>query len=81
MPEPSRLELQYSFVRGSDVLRDGMFLEVASKGKEATPLFEIFYSDETHEMSFMALADSIPLDIVEFSIARAKRDLPPIDRR
>ena len=63
------------------MLRDGMFLEVAKKGEEATPLFEVFYSDETHEMSFLALSDSIPLDIVEFSIARAKRDLPPIDHR
>ena len=40
----------YDYVIGSDVDRDGMFLEVSKADDRADALLEIFYSDQTHSM-------------------------------
>ena len=66
---------EYHCVRGSDVDRDGMYLELSSPDGNA--VLEIFYSDETGDMTVNAIQESIPLDIVEWLIAEAKRRLPP----
>jgi hypothetical protein len=66
----------YSTVRGSDIKRDGMFLELIdeSTGDEVA---EVFYSDITHEMNVSVFKPELPLWIVELLIETAKRDLPP----
>jgi hypothetical protein len=67
---------EYSTMRGSDVRRDGMYLELIenSTGDEVA---EVFYSDVTHEMSITVFKHELPLHAVEMLIARAKLDLPP----
>jgi hypothetical protein len=66
----------YHTVRGSDVQRDGMYLELIdeSTGDEVA---EVFYSDVTHEMSVSVFKPELPLPVVELLIEKAKHDLPP----
>ena len=66
----------YRTVRGSDVQRDGMYLELIdqSTGDEVA---EVFYSDATHEMSISVFQPELPLRAVEALIERAKHNLPP----
>ncbi len=66
----------YRTVRGSDVQRDGMYLELIdeSTGDEVA---EVFYSDTTHEMSVSVFKPELPLRVVELLIERAKHDLAP----
>ncbi|GAB4211010.1 MAG: hypothetical protein OHK0012_02700 [Synechococcales cyanobacterium] len=66
----------YRTVRGSDVQRDGMYLELIdeSTGDEVA---EVFYSDATREMVISIFKPELPLPVVESLIERAKHDLPP----
>jgi hypothetical protein len=41
----------FCLVRGSDVERDGMYLELEDCGATASPLAEVFYSDTAHTFS------------------------------
>jgi hypothetical protein len=72
----SELLSGYQTVRGSDVQRDGMYLELIdqSTGDEVA---EVFYSDATHEMTISVFRPELPLRVVEALIERAKHDLPP----
>lgn len=65
----------YQTVRGSDVQRDGMYLELIDQNTEVG-VAEVFYSDTTHEMSISVFRPSLPLTVVEAFIKRAKHDLP-----
>jgi hypothetical protein len=66
----------YQTVRGSDVQRDGMYLELIdqSTGDEVA---EVFYSDATHDMKISVFRPELPLRVVEALIEKAKHDLPP----
>jgi hypothetical protein len=66
----------YRTVRGSDLQRDGMYLELIdeSTGDEVA---EVFYSDATHKMTISVFQPELPLEIVELLIERAKHELPP----
>jgi hypothetical protein len=72
----SELLRGYRTVRGSDVRRNGMYLELIdeSSGDEVG---EVFYSDFTHEMTISVFQPELPLHVVELFIERAKQDLPP----
>lgn len=72
----SELSSGYRTVRGSDVQRDGMYLELIeeSTGNEAA---EVFYSDATQKMTVSVFQQELPLHVVELLIERAKHDLPP----
>jgi hypothetical protein len=65
----------YRTQRGSDIQRDGMFLELidAESGDEVA---EVFYSDQTKKMRISVYASELPLEAVEHLIARAKVVLP-----
>ena len=69
---------RYHTTRGSDVERDGMFLELVVDGRSEAPVVEAFYSDATgaFDISMLERA-SIPLDIVRAFIDEADRLLPP----
>ncbi|MDM8750516.1 hypothetical protein [Morganella morganii] len=70
---------RYEIIRGSDIVRDGMYLEL--RLPDTSPLeqlAEIFYSDVTHEFSISIFADNLPLSIIETLIAEAKVSLPLI---
>ena len=72
----SELSPGYRTVRGSDIQRDRMYLELIdeSTGDEVA---EVFYSDSTHKMTISVFQPELPLGIVEDLIARAKHILPP----
>jgi hypothetical protein len=61
--------------RGSDVRRDGMYLELIdeSSGDEVA---EVFYSDVRNEWTVSVFKPELPLRVVEALIERARRDLP-----
>ncbi|PLR26481.1 hypothetical protein PZBJ_05930 [Pantoea endophytica] len=65
--------------RGSDVLRDGMYLELSVS--ETSPLrqvAEIFFSDITHEFFLTCYEENIPLEVIEELISKARTSLPPV---
>jgi len=67
---------RYGCIRGSDIHRDGMYLEITDLLDEHVVL-EIFYSDQNHQMTFQAFATDLPLELVEWAVATAKWSLPP----
>ena len=70
---------QYEMRRGSDVLRDGMYLELSIRGSSPLRLVaEVFYSDITHEYFVTGYEENIPLEILENLISKAKKSLPPM---
>lgn len=69
----------YELIRASDLIRDGMALELYDLNGDLVA--EIFYSDRTHEMSFSAFTDSLSLELVEWFIDQARIALPPIKER
>ncbi len=66
----------FGLIRGSDVQRDGMYLELSDTGA-AKAVAEVFYSDETGQMSFSAYEEDVPLEAIELLIERSKQLLPP----
>ncbi|EPC7545566.1 hypothetical protein ACR2Y1_003677 [Morganella morganii] len=68
---------RYEIIRGSDIVRDGMYLELRLPDTSpAEQLAEIFYSDVSHEFSISIFADNLPLSIIEILITEAKTALP-----
>lgn len=67
----------YNSVVGSDVARDGMYLEVSGGPDGTDVLLEIFYSDRTRTMTVTAFERDIPMDIVEWAIGAARERLSP----
>lgn len=68
--------VEYGYVLGSDLVRDGMYVEVSGIQNEAPAILEIFYSDATHAMTVSLYMMDIPLEIIEWAIAVAKERLP-----
>ncbi|MBP2199047.1 hypothetical protein [Pantoea cypripedii] len=69
---------KYNLVRGSDIIRDGMYLELSEAGTSPLrQIAEVFYSDVTHEFFFSCYEGSIPLEEIEKLIIEAKKLLPP----
>ena len=66
----------YQTVRGSDVRRDGMYLELIDIGT-GDEVAEVFYSDVTQEMTVSLYKTDLPLEVIELLIAKAKLELPP----
>lgn len=73
--------MTYTLELGSDLERDGMFLELYEGSRDGPFLAEVFYSDQTHTMTFTALREDLPLEAVEWFIEQAKVQLPPVERR
>ena len=69
----------YAAVRGSDIERDGMFLEIMDR--DMRPVAEIFYSDGVGRMSLTTFRADLPVEVVEWMIDHARRLLPPADDR
>jgi len=64
----------YEATIGSDVQRDGMYLELVDQYKHIVG--EIFFSDVNEEMSITLCQPGVPIEVVEWMIARAKVRLP-----
>ena len=67
---------QYSYTMGSDVVRDGMYIEVSDQPNGTNAIIEVFYSDVSHEMSVTLFRPDVPLAVLEWAIALAHRRLP-----
>lgn len=68
---------RYEIIRGSDVVRDGMYLELRLPDTSPVEqLAETFYSDVIHEFFISIFADNLPLSIIERLVAEAKVSLP-----
>ena len=68
---------KFELVRGSDIDRDGMYLEMSEVGGGAG-VAEIFYSDQTRKFVLNTFGNDIPLEAIEWMVARAKTLLPAI---
>ena len=66
----------YNTVFGSDVQRDGVFLEMTECGRNEL-ILEAFYSDANAGFSFSCFQEVVPFEVVEFFVAEARRRLPP----
>ncbi len=64
----------YSVVTGSDLVRDGMYLELQDRSGNA--LAEVFYSDRESTFVFSGYRRDLPLQAVERLTAQAKMRLP-----
>lgn len=68
---------EYSIIFGSDSIRDGFYMSVATiTGKEVA---EIFYSDSDDKMIVTVYQQTLPFELVEWMVATAKFRLVPRD--
>ena len=67
---------RYGVTVGSDIQRDGMYLEVEDEAKAV--LAEVFYSDRDDSMTFTGYRPDLPLTLVEWMIAHARERLMPM---
>ncbi|HFD6680562.1 TPA: hypothetical protein ACS705_000588 [Providencia alcalifaciens] len=73
--------IEYEFGRGSDIVRDGMYLELTMANTDPVlQIAEVFYSDVTHQFTLTCFEPNIPLEIIETLIEQAKKLLPPIEK-
>ncbi|MEN4928340.1 hypothetical protein ABEI22_04440 [Erwinia billingiae] len=71
-------EQNYQFCRGSDIVRDGMYLEVTqSVDGKVIQIAEVFFSDITAEFTLSCFIEDVPLKLIEELIRRARKLLPP----
>lgn len=64
----------FTTIMGSDVQRDGMFLELRdADGKDCA---EVFYSDLTHEFTVTTFVPSLPLEALTWLFNEALGRLP-----
>ncbi|QYM91362.1 hypothetical protein [Dickeya zeae] len=71
-------KMKYELTYGSDIIRDGMFLELSEAGTSPLrQIAEILYSDVTHEFFLTCYEENIPLDAIEEPLSEAKKLLPP----
>ena len=69
---------EYSVTRGSDIVRDGMFLEAEISGSsKRRTVAEVFYSDETGQFFVSCFEEGVPLELIEYLIAEGRKCLPP----
>lgn len=69
---------QYAMILGSDVIHDGMFLEMndVTVEPEETILFA-FWSDADGSLTFSAYKEQLPFELVELFMHEARTRLPP----
>ena len=73
---------RYHVIRASDVVHDGMSLELhevtpPAAPERPSPILEVFYSDRDGRMTLYSGPSELPLELVEWFIASARRLLPP----
>ncbi|MEY1161169.1 hypothetical protein [Providencia manganoxydans] len=74
-------DTEYELTRGSDIVRDGMFLELTvANTNPILQLAEVFYSDVTHQFTLTCFEPNIPLEVIETLIEQAKKLLIPIEK-
>jgi hypothetical protein len=71
----------FEVVMASDVINDGMGLELTDLGSsESGPALEAFWHDDGKTFDFIAHhAGILPFAVVERFVAAARKNLPPTD--
>ena len=70
--------VEYEILKGSDVVRDGMYLEASiSRPGVRDQVIEIFYSDIDGSFTVSYCKNDLPMELVEYMIVNAKTALPP----
>lgn len=77
LPEERRFLDSYQVIRGSDVVRDGMFLELYPRTMREKLLMEAFYSDVDGSMTYQSFAEDVPEEVVVWFKQLANKLLPP----
>ena len=71
---------EYSLIRGSDIERNGMYLELYDAPEpNGNPIAEWFYSDTDGSLSFTPYRDEISDSALAWFRKEAARLLPPTD--
>jgi hypothetical protein len=72
---------RFEVVMASDVIRDGMGLELtALDGPAPGPVFEAFWHDDDGRFEFVACRSvTLPFSVIDRFVAEAKKRLPPVD--
>lgn len=66
---------RFELVRGSDIHRDGMYLEMSEAGGKSG-IAEVFYSDQTGDFVLNTFGHDVPLEAIEWIAAKARTELP-----
>ena len=66
---------KFDCLRGSDIDRDGMYLELNESGGQSG-VAEIFYSDQCNNFTLNTFGNDIPMEAIEWLIDEAKKLLP-----
>lgn len=66
---------KFEFIRGSDVINDGMYLEVWNDEEPKELMLFAFWSDADGSFTFTALQNNLPFALVERFIEVARQDL------
>ena len=69
-------DTEYRYIVGSDVDRDGMYVEVSDQPNGANAVLEIFFSDVSYDMVVTLFRPNVPLEVVEWAISVARERLP-----
>lgn len=70
----------YNFIRGSDVTKDGMYLEVCDEERAEVILFA-FFSDADGSFICTAYKENLPFALVEQFVKSARAGLPPMNNK
>lgn len=68
----------YSYVIGSDLTRDGMYLELSDETEESSIILEIFYSDQNRTMTMSTFCEGIAIEVIDWALQQARVRLPPV---
>ena len=68
----------YQFLMGSDIERDGMFMEMLDASGACVA--EVFYSDVTHKMVVTLGQQGLPIEAVQELLSRSRLQLPPTQK-
>jgi hypothetical protein len=73
----------YRFTRGSDINRDGMYLECerVDAGGEKTLVLEAFWHDPTGRFTVRTFVDELPFALVQAFVRKAAEGCPPIESK
>lgn len=68
---------KFELTRGSDIVRDGMYLEMSEVGG-STAIAEVFYSDQTRKFVLNTFGNDIPVEAIEWIVEQARTLLPAV---
>lgn len=75
-------DIEYELSRGSDIVRDGMYLELTMANTDPVlQLAEVFYSDVTHQFTLTCFEPNIPLEVIETLIEKVKNSSYPLKNK